>query len=337
MAQLSSRRVLTLQELEMQLGVNRLPGFIRKAEEEFLAMTQEVVDHISETPEIRAVFVSGPTSSGKTTFAEKLALGLREKGRSALRISLDDYYNIVEPEFDEDGRPDYESLSTIDAAMAADNIMCLLRNEAVCLPKFNFQTRKRDERPETSAVTLDRNGILLVEGLHGLSDAICGVIQRNERIGVFIMPYGDIIGDQKLFRSDDFRLLRRIVRDERHRGAHALATIDYWPMIEASEKMCFDKYLAEADFYVNSLLSYETLVIAPAARENIELSLSRLEKGTIDASVFMARTKPPKAFANLDTAVLRAGQLYHDLSRIPEVDPGRVPEHSILKEFIGEL
>lgn len=337
MAQLSLRRVLSLQDLEMQLGVNRLPGFIREAEEEFLAMTQTVVDHISGNPEIRAVFVSGPTSSGKTTFAEKLALGLRENGRCALRISLDDYYNIRELEFDGEGRPDYESLSTIDTEMAADNIVRLLNNEPVFLPKFNFQTRKRDECLENSVVTLGTNGILLVEGLHGLSPSISGLIPRAERIGVFIMPYGDIIGDQKLFRSGDFRLLRRIVRDERHRGAHALATIDYWPMIEASEKKCFDEYLAEADFYVNSFLAYETLVIAPAARADIELSLIRLDDGTIEPSVFLARTNPPKAFANLDTAVARARDLFHDLSRIPKVDPKIVPDHSILQEFIGEL
>lgn len=337
MAQLSLRRVLSLQDLEMQLGVNRLPHFIYEAEQEFLAMTQVVIDHITDNPEIRAVFVSGPTSSGKTTFAERLALGLREKGRCALRISLDDYYDIRDLEFDTDGRPDYESLSTIDSEMAADNIMRLINSEPVFLPKFNFQTRKRDECEENAVVTLGSNGILLVEGLHGLSSGISGVIPRSERVGVFIMPYGDIIGDQKLFRSGDIRLLRRIVRDERHRGAHALATIDYWPMIEASEKRCFDEYLAEADFYVNSFLAYETLVIAPAARADIELSLSRLEDGTIEPSVFLARTNPPKAFANLDTAVVRARNLFHDLSRIPKVDPKNVPDHSILQEFIGEL
>lgn len=337
MAQLSSRRVLSLQDLEMQLGVHRLPGFIHEAEEEFLAMTQTVVDHVIGNPEIRAVFVSGPTSSGKTTFAEKIASGLREAGRSALRLSLDDYYNIRELEFDADGRPDYESLSTIDADVAAKNIADLLRGEPVLLPKFNFQTRKREDDKNSTSITLEPDGIILVEGLHGLSKSISGVIPRSERTGVFIMPYGDIIGDQKLFRSGDFRLLRRIVRDERHRGAHALATIDYWPMIEESEKRCFDEYLAEADFYVNSFLAYETLVIAPAARANIELSLIRLDAGTIEPSVFLARTKPPKAFADLETAVARARDLFHDLSRIPKVDPKIVPDHSILQEFIGEL
>lgn len=337
MAQLSSRRVLSLQDLEMQLGVNKLPGFIHEAETEFLAMTHTVVDYITDNPAIRAVFVSGPTSSGKTTFAEKLAAGLRGKGRSALRLSLDDYYNIQELEFDPDGRPDYESLSTIDADVAAKNITDLLRGEPVLLPRFDFQTRKRDDGQNGASIRLEPDGIILVEGLHGLSGAISGVIPRNERIGVFIMPYGDIIGDKKLFRSGDFRLLRRIVRDERHRGAHALATIDYWPMIEASEKLYFDEYLAEADFYVNSFLSYETLVIAPAARADIETALRQLEDGTIEPSVFMARTMPPKKFADLNTAVSRARQLYHDLSRVPDVDPVLVPEHSILQEFIGEL
>ena len=94
MAELTERHMLSVQDLEKQLGVNRLPVFIQESEADFLARTQEVVEFIASHPSVKAVFVSGPTSSGKTTFTERLTAGLSQLGRPALRLSLDDYYDI---------------------------------------------------------------------------------------------------------------------------------------------------------------------------------------------------------------------------------------------------
>jgi uridine kinase len=337
LADLSERLVLSTQDLEMQLGVNKLPLFIHEAEENFLEMTGKIVDHIAEHPRVRAVFISGPTSSGKTTFTERMAAGLRARGRNACRLSLDNYYDVVRPIFDEDGRPDYESIYTIDTVMAGENIRDLLRNRPVVIPHFNFRTRKREMGPPESAFSLGLEGIVLVEGLHGLAEDIAGVLPREEWVGVFLMPHGAIVADKTIFRSDDFRMLRRVVRDKRHRGAHALATIDYWPMISGSEKLYFDEYLAKADFYVNTILAYESLVIAPVAATDILEALQQYREGTIAPSVFMERTVPKKAFADLNRAIDRAEELIRDLGRIPEVDSKIVPDHSILQEFIGEL
>jgi len=321
----------------MQLGVNKLPSFIHEAEEGFLNMTGRIVEYISEHPRVRAVFISGPTSSGKTTFTERLAAGLRARDRMACRLSLDNYYDVVEPIFDADGRPDYESIYTIDTSLAGENFSDLLSGKSVIIPYFNFRTRKRETGSPDTAISLGRKGIVLVEGLHGLSEDITGALSREEWIGVFLMPYGDIVSDQRLFRSEDFRLLRRIVRDKRHRGAHALATIDYWPMISSSEQLYFNEYLAKADFYVNTILAYESLVIAPMAASDIREAIDRYRDGTIEPSVFMERTVPKKAFADLRTAIPRAEELLRNLGFIPEVDPKIVPEHSILQEFIGDL
>lgn len=337
MAELSSRLVLSTQDLEMQLGVNKLPLFIREAEESFLQMTRNIVDYIAEHPHVRAVLISGPTSSGKTTFTEHLAAGLRGLGRNACRLSLDNYYDVVRPIFDADGRPDYESIYTIDTVMAGENIRDLLRNQPVVIPYFDFRTRQRQIGSPDSAFSLGHDGIVLVEGLHGLAEDIAGVLPREEWVGVFLMPHGAIVADKTIFRSDDFRLLRRVVRDKRHRGAHALATIDYWPMISGSEQLYFDEYLSKADFFVNTILAYESLVIAPVAAADILEALHQTREGTIVPSVFMERTVPKKAFADLKRAIDRAEELIRDLSRIPEVDPKNVPDHSILQEFIGDL
>ncbi|MDD3959241.1 MAG: hypothetical protein PHF65_03475 [Oscillospiraceae bacterium] len=337
MAELSSRLILSTQDLEMQMGVNKLPLFIHEAEEGFLEMTRKIVDYISKHPTVRAVFISGPTSSGKTTFTERLASGLRDMGRRACRLSLDNYYDVVTPVFDEDGRPDYESIYTIDTVLAGENIRDLLSGKSVVIPYFNFKTRSREFGHPDSAMSLGADGIVLVEGLHALAEDVVGVLSRDEWIGAFLMPYGDIVADQKLFRSEDFRLLRRIVRDKRHRGAHALATIDYWPMISGSEQLYFDEYLKKADFFVNTILAYETLVTAPVAALDIQEALGQIRDGTVQRSVFMERTIPPQKFADLDRAIARSEDLLRNLKRIPEVDPKLVPEHSILQEFIGEL
>ncbi|NLT12490.1 MAG: hypothetical protein GXY06_08800 [Clostridiaceae bacterium] len=337
MAELTERHMLSVQDLENQLGVNRLPIFIEEAESDFLSRTQEVVAFIASHPSVQAVFVSGPTSSGKTTFTERLTKGLKVLGRASLRLSLDDYYDIKDVEFDSCGRPDYESVSTIDTRLAGEDLLKLLSGEAVNIPEFNFKTRQREWPEAKQNVSIDSSGIVVTEGLHGLADEVCDVLPRDKWIGVFIMPNGGLVADKKLFGSDDFRLLRRIVRDQRHRGAHALSTIDYWPMIESSEKAYYENYLKKADFYINSFLLYESLVIAPIAKKDIEESLEALEKGVIEPSVFLKRTIPPKPFADIDTAVARARLLHRHLSMVPEINHERVPEHSILQEFIGAL
>jgi len=144
MAELTERHMLSVQDLENQLGVNRLPIFIEEAESDFLSRTQEVVAFIASHPSVQAVFVSGPTSSGKTTFTERLTKGLKVLGRASLRLSLDDYYDIKDVEFDSCGRPDYESVSTIDTRLAGEDLLKLLSGEAVNIPEFNFKTRQRE-------------------------------------------------------------------------------------------------------------------------------------------------------------------------------------------------
>ncbi len=108
-------------------------------------------------------------------------------------------------------------------------------------------------------------------------------------------------------------------------------------MISGSEHLYFNEYLAKADFYINSILAYESLVIAPVAAADIREALDQYREGTIRPSVFMERTVPRKSFADLDTAIARAEELIRSLERIPEVDARNVPDHSILQEFIGDL
>ena len=178
------------------------------------------------------------------------------------------------------------------------------------------------------------DGVLIVEGLHGLNKRISGDF-KDTSAKVFIMPYGNVYCDTKLMDSNEIRLLRRIVRDYRHRSAHALATIDYWPMISRSEEKYYTEYLTEADYHVNSFLAYESLIIAPLALHDIQSALKKVEKGSIEPSVFMEKSNTGKPFADLSAALAKASKLIGHLDKIPVVSPEQVPAESILNEFIS--
>ncbi len=334
MAVLENKVILSLEDLEEQLGSTKLAAFADNAESSFLARTEEIADYIAAHRDIRAIFVSGPTSSGKTTFTDRLVSHLLHLGKTAYRMSLDDYYQIDILKYDEDGRPDYESLGMIDTSLVSEKIDRILSGEPTTMAQFDFSKRVRVAGDLLPTAHLKKDGLLLVEGLHGLSADISGIIPREKWVGIFIMPWGEVVADRRLIETQQVRLLRRIVRDSRHRGAHALATLDYWPMIVNSERHYFAEYLANADFYVNSMLSYESLVIAPLALADIRSAMESYERGDLKPSVFMKNTLPPKSFADLPKAILMAEQLLHDLPRIPEVPPHIVPSDSILNEFL---
>ncbi|MCQ2528673.1 MAG: hypothetical protein MJ108_06080 [Saccharofermentans sp.] len=334
MAELKDRIDINVEELEMRLGAKKLPEFIKECEQGFIDRIDSIVESICSDFTKRAVFVSGPTSSGKTTFTMRLSDGLKKHGKEASFLSLDDYYIATALKFDKDGRPDFETIDSLDIERAARDVRDIIDGKKVIPPFFNFITRQSEELGEDSAIQLPDNGVLVVEGLHGLSEKFAGSVDSSMCIKVFIMPYGNVYCDTKLMDSQEIRLLRRIVRDNRHRGANALATIDYWPMIERSEETLLDDYLPRADFHLNSYLPYETLIIAPMALNDIKAALKAVEDGTIEPNAFMERSNKKKDFADLSTALSRCNKLISHLEMIPVVDPNHVPSASILNEFI---
>ena len=334
MAELRDRIDITVEELEESLGENKLPKFIEESERSFLGRIDTICDAICRDSTKKAIFVSGPTSSGKTTFTLRLAKTITDAGRKACHLSLDDYYNLKDLVFDREGRPDFETIDALDVDRIQSDIEKIINGETVVPPFFDFQTRTQHEGKPENAITLGDDGVLVVEGLHGLNRRISGGF-GEKCAKVFIMPYGNVYCDTKLMDSDEIRMLRRIVRDNRHRSAHALATIDYWPMISRSEDKYYTEYLSEADYHVNSFLAYESLIIAPLALSDIETALKMVEKGVIEPSVFMEKSNTGKPFADLSSALAKANKLIGHLDKIPVVSPEQVPSESILNEFIS--
>lgn len=336
MAELRDKIDITVEELEESLGAKKLPEFIKECEKGFIDRIDSIVEDICNDPTKRAVFVSGPTSSGKTTFTMRLSACFDRHGRKAQFLSLDDYYTNKELTFDRDGRPDFETIDALDVDQARQDVEDIVAGKTVIPPLFDFKIRKQVERDPSEAINIGDDGILVVEGLHGLSSKINGGVPSHMAVKVFIMPYGNVFCDTKLMDMGEIRLLRRIVRDNRHRGAHAISTVDYWPMIEKSEEAYYSEYLTAADVHVNSFLPYESLIIAPLALEDIKKALKMAENGNLEPNVFMERSNKNKPFADLSTALNRCSKLIKHLEKIPVVNPDHVPSESILNEFISD-
>lgn len=330
MAELRNMNITSIGELERQLGVLKWPKFIASCEAEFQARIRQIADRVLADPTIKAVFVSGPTASGKTTFSNRLAQILIERGHPTRLISLDDYYNVSTGRFDEKGRPDFESIDTLDTEQMVKDFSELLSGRSVQLPSFDFVSRKRYHELHKNISLLDGE-IMLVEGLHGLSELVAGQISHGQWLGVFIMPWCTLLDGRQLLGSRDLRMLRRISRDVLHRGSTALSTIDYWPMIDRTEQQFFPRYLASADEYINSCLTYEYCVIAPLAARQIEHSLEQYEMGRLPESMYV---KSQSGYADLPEAVSEARELLAACARIPSADRTVVPAESILNEFI---
>lgn len=330
MAELTSMILISVEDLEEKLGVRDFPKYVNQCEQVFQDRIAQIADRIIHQPEVRAIFVSGPTASGKTTFSDRLARCLHRAGHPTRILSLDDYYSTRTINFDEHGRPDFETIDMLDTENLVRDLSALFKGQTVQLPTFDFVLRRRMIRPD-KRIRLAKEDLIVIEGLHGLSDLVFSHLPREQVFGVFIMPWGTLLDSRQLIGSRNLRVLRRIARDVMHRGSTALSTIDYWPMIDRTEQHFFPPYLARADEYINSCLPYEFCIVPPIAARFIEESLRRYEKGCLPQSIYM---QGDRHYADLDATVDEARELLDACARLPSADRAIVPPQSILQEFI---
>lgn len=330
MAQLTQMTLISVEELESRLGVRKFPAYIAACELVFQQKILRAADEILSRPGVRAIFVSGPTASGKTTFSDRLARMLTKRGRPTRVLSLDDYYRTVSVHRDAQGRPDYETIDMLDTEAMVADFSALFAGRSVRLPFFDFVRRRRVMHPD-KVIRLAADHLIIIEGLHGLSEHIIGHLPLPQVFGVFIMPWCTLLDGRQLLGSRDLRMLRRISRDVLHRGSTALSTIDYWPMIDQTEAHFFPPYLARADLYINSSLAYEFCIVPPLAAAKIEASLRQYRLGVLPGSIYL---EDGQSYADLTAAVAEAELLLDNCSRLPTADLSMVPPDSILQEFI---
>ena len=192
----------------------------------------QISDMINEKKEIKAVFVAGPSSSGKTTFANRLAIQLKVNGLNPIPISLDNYFvNREDTPRDENGEYDFESIKSIDVKFFKDQMKELFEGKEVEIPIFNFLTGYREK--SGSKVKMPKNGILIIEGIHGLNPILTSSLDENNIFKIYISALTQLnLDNHNRISTSDVRRVRRIVRDSLSRGKNAEETLLMWPSIK---------------------------------------------------------------------------------------------------------
>ena len=262
-------------------------------------------------PARRVIFIAGPSSSGKTTFAKRLAVQLKVNLFNTLAISIDDYFrDRSEMPKLPDGTLDFEALETVDIPHMVQDVQALLEGHTIARRHFSFKRGAGTDTDEK--LHLDPDTFLIVEGIHGLNPVFPAQLGADKVRRIYVSAITQLnVDNEHRISSSDNRLLRRLVRDAQFRGHNAEATLLQWPKVRLGEEQHIFTYQEEADFMFNSALIYE-------------LAALRTKAGTMLKSV----SKKSPAYP-------QARRLLTFLSFIVPLDDQLVPPASILREFLG--
>lgn len=256
-------------DLNRKIDEGKIKELIQVSEALHESKIVEIADMIARQKK-RIVLIAGPSSSGKTTFAQRLCIQLRVHGLKPLYLGTDDYF--VEREdtpLDEYGEKDYENLNAIDIELFNDNMNALLRGEEVDLPVFDFITGHK--KFGTKPTGIRANQPIVIEGIHALNSALTPKISEEEKFKIYISPLIQLnIDNHNRIVTTDHRMLRRMVRDYRYRGYSAQNTISSWPKVRAGEDKNIFPFANEADVVFNSVHLYEIAVLKKYAKPLLE-------------------------------------------------------------------
>ncbi len=260
----------------------------------------------------RIILIAGPSSSGKTTFANRLSIGLRVLGLSPVALSLDDYYlDRDKIPVGADGKQDLERLDTLDVPLFNDHLVRLIQGEPVQVPLFDFKSGKRSQ--DTHLMHVDEDQPIIIEGIHGLNNELTRDVARNLKFKIYISALTTLnLDDHNRIRTTEARLLRRMVRDYHFRGTEPEATMAMWPSVRNGEEKYIFPYQEEADVIFNSSLVYEVAIL----KKYVYPMLTRLT--------------PDSPYYTMAHRLIKF--LNYFLSADVEDE---IPLNSILREFIG--
>lgn len=271
----------------------------------------DIAAEISKRNNIKLIMIAGPSSSGKTTFAHRLAVQLRALGLKPYPIEVDDYFIDREhtPK-DENGNYNFESLAAIDIEKFNDDMEALLAGRKVEIPNFNFKTGKREYRG--NYLQIGSGDILILEGIHCLNDELSYRLPQDSKYKIYISALTPLnIDEHNRVTTTDARLIRRIVRDARVRGTSAQNTIKMWASVRRGEQENIFPYQDSADVVFNSALVYELAVLKQYAQP-VLFGIERLSDEYIEAK-----------------------RLLKFLDYFIGIPSETVPTNSIIREFIG--
>lgn len=255
-------------EIDYVAALNDL--IVSKREAEYLRVAEalhekkiaEIADEVTRNlSEKRVILIAGPSSSGKTSFARRLAIQLKVNGLKPKSISLDDYFvDREKTPLDEQGEFDFESLYAIDLELFNQHLKSLLEGNEVEVPTFNFKTGKREYTGHK--IKVEENEPLILEGIHALNEELTSSVPRNRKFKVYISCLTQLnIDEHNRIPTTDTRLIRRLVRDFQFRGNDAVRTLSMWSSVRRGEEGNIFPFQEDADAMFNSALFYELSIL----------------------------------------------------------------------------
>ena len=300
--------------------IYKLNNIIEHGNIKYLIMLEEalhekkianIADKIAENKNIKMVLIAGPSSSGKTTFAQRLGLQLRINGLKPVTISVDNYF-VERPNtpLDENGEYDFENIEAIDLDLFNKDLTALLNGEVIQCPEFDFSVGTKRYKGKTMHLADDE--ILVIEGIHCLNDKLTALIPKKQKYKVYISDL-TVLNMDRLNRisTTDTRLIRRIVRDYQFRSYSAKHTLDAWPKVNRGEEKNIFPFQENADSIFNTSLIYEL-----AALKDIAIPL-------------LEEIKPT------ERQYAEARRLIEILKYFKSIKSDIIPNNSLLKEFLG--
>lgn len=271
-----------------------------------------IASQIIEKGTVKVVLIAGPSSSGKTTSAKKLALELRAMGYQPKIISLDCYYlGRDKTPLDEEGKPDFECLEALNIELLNQNLVDLFAGKEVCIPSYDFHSGT-SYFDENCKMTLEENEILIMEGIHGLNDKLTPKVPAEYKFKIYLSALTQLnLDDHNRISTSDNRLIRRIVRDNNFRGKPAAGTIEMWPSVTRGEELHIFPFQNNADAILNTALDYEFSVLR------------------VYAAPLLRQVTP------MEKEYSEARRLLNFLENFSTIPPTEVPPRSIIREFIG--
>ena len=271
-----------------------------------------IADKIAQNRNVKMILIAGPSSSGKTTFAQRLGIQLKLNGIKPVTISVDNYFvERKDTPKDENGDYDFECIEAIDLKLFNDHLTKLLNGEAVDMPEFDFHVGTK--RYNGKKLKLEKDEVLVIEGIHCLNDRLTSEIDKNQKYKIYISALTVLNMDRyNRIATTDTRLIRRLVRDYQFRGYSALHTLHTWESVNRGETKNIFPFQEEADSIFNTSLIYELGALKPIAEP-------LLEKIPIE--------EPEYA---------EARRLLDILRYFEPIPSQYVPSNSLLKEFLGD-
>lgn len=307
----SSLGVKTVSDLNQKIIDGTVEELIRISENLQEEKLNKIIENITTDTKIKLILISGPSSSGKTTFAKKLGTKLKNYDIEPIEISMDNYFKerVDTPKL-ENGEYDFETVDALDLELFNAHIQKLLTGEEITMPEFNFITGKKEYN--NSTIKLSEKSVIILEGIHALNPIVTKSIAEDTKYKIYIAPMTTLnMDDMSKVSTTDTRMLRRMVRDFETRGHSVDKTLNMWKNLTRGEKLYIYPFIKEADAIFNTSLIYEVAAMSVYAKP----LLLQVKMDNVNYS--------------------EARRLYNFLTNFLPIDERDIPKNSLLREFIG--